>query len=334
MTETSFYWDGLVTGDAVLAPYSPSLYHTLWKILFSKEDNDGVIESYLDALVVAGVVDGVSVASGAGLVTGTFYKNDEAVSVILPTPVTDPRIDRIVLQKIWLDHTVRITRVPGTEAASPTAPTLTQVDSVQWEIPLAQVLITTAGVITVTDEREFARTPLSSIEGSTKLIETITSSGNLSTIDFQNIPQTFKHLLLVGQLLTNSSSTLTEVRINGDGIGANYNTEEISATLSIVSSVGFASAFVPTIVTMGASAASDERSTQVEIKIANYTLTNFFKNMIRNETAIASNTASQFFIRNQGTIWKNTAAIDRITLQPRSGATFKTGSQMSLYGFR
>jgi len=49
--------------------------------------------------------------------------------------------------------TVRIAKINGVEGGS--APALTQTDGTKWEISLAQVSITTGGVITVTDERAY-----------------------------------------------------------------------------------------------------------------------------------------------------------------------------------
>ena len=43
MTETSFYWQGTATGDGGLAPYAASKYHSLWKILFTREDDAGIL---------------------------------------------------------------------------------------------------------------------------------------------------------------------------------------------------------------------------------------------------------------------------------------------------
>jgi hypothetical protein len=51
-------------------------------------------------------------------------------------------------------RTVRITRIAGIEGAG--APAITQTAGTTWDIPLAQVSITTGGAITLTDQRTFA----------------------------------------------------------------------------------------------------------------------------------------------------------------------------------
>jgi len=122
------------------------------------EVNTCVEKGKLNELAVTGTTSPVAVASGVAWVYGCWYQNDSSLNVTVPTPATNPRIDRIVLRYGSAAQTVRITRLAGTEAASPTAPTLTQ-NSTTYEISLAQVRITTGGVITVTDERGFITDP-------------------------------------------------------------------------------------------------------------------------------------------------------------------------------
>lgn len=127
-----------------------------------------MLRSKLNELAVTGTTSPVSVASGVAWVYGTWYQNDSALNVTVATPVTNPRIDRIILRYSSAAQTVRITRLAGTEAASPTAPALTQ-NSTTYEVSLAQARITTGGVITVTDERAWVKNPgvFGAIDGTT-----------------------------------------------------------------------------------------------------------------------------------------------------------------------
>ena len=329
MAERSYYWEALTTGDASLAPYTSSTYHTLWKILFSMEDNEGVVQDYLNALVVAGVSGGVSVGTGAGLVAGGFYRNSASVSVTIPTPVTDPRIDRIVLQKLWLNQTIRIARLTGTENASPTAPALTQTDAVQWEVPLAQALITTAGVITVTDEREFARTPLAPA-GAMVLLDSAVFSGGEANANFINIPQIYKHLFLTGQVLINTG--VVTFSLNADNVGANYNRIILFGSGGAAGSSPSAGSLMT--IDGDIEGADSDRSTQFDILIPNYANTTFFKNAIEDRSGIKDDIVNNWSLAKEGVIWLNTNAIDRIDLDVIAGGTFEAGTQFSLYGLR
>lgn len=336
MTERSFYWEGQTTGDGTLAPYGSGIYSNVWKLLFSKNNNQGVIEDYLNELVVSGVSTSVSINTGAAIVIGTFYENSTVLSISIPTPVTDPRIDRIVLQRDLLAQTIRIARVPGTENASPTAPALTQIVNEIWEIPLAQALVTTVGAITVTDEKEFARTPLaSSPSGATVEIETITSDGSLVRMDFLDIPQIYKHLFIVGQLLVTPTSGGTTVGIlfNGDSLKANYAGQALNGTSSTVLASG-ASGITPGVDTRATLISSNERGTQFSIYVSNYTNTTFYKTWIKEEITIENNTTSNWGQKISTVLWENTVAINRITMLPLLASVLKVGSQVTLYGMR
>ena len=62
---------------------------------------------------------------------------------------------RCVLRKDWSARTVRAVIISSSDGTA-SLPSLTQVDGVTWEIPLASFTITTAGVIAaLTDEREY-----------------------------------------------------------------------------------------------------------------------------------------------------------------------------------
>lgn len=154
MTETSLPWGGTVTGDATLAPYSDDEWSDMWRKLFTADRIiHGVLRTYANELAVSGATSPVAVATGFALVDGKVYENDAQVDVAVPTPGGATRIDRIVLRKDFAAQTIRITRIAGAEGGG--APAITQNDGVTWDVQLARVSITTAGTITVTDERDW-----------------------------------------------------------------------------------------------------------------------------------------------------------------------------------
>lgn len=329
MTETSFYWDGLVTGDASLAPYSDTAYHLNWKKLFTREDNQGVIDSLQNELEVVGVAGGVTVATGNALVAGGKYENNTtSISVAIPTPVSDPRIDRIVLRRNWTEKETRVFRIAGTEAGAPSAPALVQITGTIWDMPLAQVLITTAGVITVTSEREFCRTPLAPVSV-LSLIETLTPGGT-GEIDFIDIPQTFRHLKIIGQAVA-SESGVGNVWYNGDTTAANYQRTVIagfgaaaaaSANLNLQTSISFRDS--------GGRTAGF--ATQFELTISNYTRSDIFKTGIQDEVAIHQNTdTTRYSVSKEGVVWKDTSPVTRLLIDSSAGILLSP-SRVSLYG--
>lgn len=105
---------------------------------------------------VSGVATPLAVEEGVCYVKGKRVLNSAAASVAVPAPVTNPRIDRIIVKFVFATNAVTIERLAGTEDPAPTAPALTQVDGNTWEVSLAQAHVTTGGVITVTNERRWA----------------------------------------------------------------------------------------------------------------------------------------------------------------------------------
>jgi hypothetical protein len=56
----------------------------------------------------------------------------------------------------WASFQAVITRIAGTDAASPTAPAITQTPGTTFDIKLYQALVDTAGTVTLTDERDWS----------------------------------------------------------------------------------------------------------------------------------------------------------------------------------
>lgn len=101
----------------------------------------------------------VSVAPGGAILRGTFYENTDAVSLTIGTASGSPRIDVVVVRMNPDSNTTVLAVVPGTPAASPVAPPLTQVVGGIFELELAQVAVAASAVAiadaNVTDRRRF-----------------------------------------------------------------------------------------------------------------------------------------------------------------------------------
>ncbi len=165
MTQSSFPWAGSTIGDC--GPYTDDKYSDIWKKLFVHDNSaEGVLQGYLNALLVSNPSGNtIRVASGAALVDGKFFENTADVDNLIATPGAGTnRYDRVVLQKDFAAQTVRIAILTGTPAGSPSVPALTQTDGALWEISLARVYITDAGVITVTNDQEYCHFATPGIE--------------------------------------------------------------------------------------------------------------------------------------------------------------------------
>jgi BarA-like signal transduction histidine kinase len=143
-----------------VASYTQAIAAKAWAIMAACYNFEGVAPSYLNALV--GSVPGVNTArigTGGAVVDGQWYKNDAAYDVTIPSAVGggNTRIDRVVLRVTWASFQCVITRIAGTDAASPVAPAITQTPGTTYDILLYQALVNTGGTVTLTDERVFSK---------------------------------------------------------------------------------------------------------------------------------------------------------------------------------
>lgn len=142
MENSGFYDGGALYGQDEFNRYFDNLYRSGVSL-----DDTGAM-----TLAVSGGAGSVSVAAGFAILRGFWYYNDSAKSLAVSAPSTLSRIDRVVLRLTITAKTITAVLKQGTEASSPQPPTL-QRDGNVYEISLAQVRVTTAGAITVTDER-------------------------------------------------------------------------------------------------------------------------------------------------------------------------------------
>jgi len=155
MTQRSLFWDGTILGDAV-AVTQTQLHDQFFRCMAGAEGDRAIVRGWRGELEVSGVSSPVTVAAGGAVVYGMFYDSDTANSVNVTTPASGlSRYDLVVLRRDWAVQTVRVARVVGVAGAIPAIPALTQVVGTIWESPLATLLVTDAGTITVTDTREF-----------------------------------------------------------------------------------------------------------------------------------------------------------------------------------
>ena len=159
MAELSFFWTtGGTKGDQQVS-YTQAQWSTAGRIFSACSGFEGVAPGYLNGL--AGTVTGantVAINTGAAVVDGKGFINDASQNVTIPSASGggNTRIDRIVLRADWANFNVSVTRIAGTDAVSPTAPSITQTSGTTYDITLYQALVDTAGAVTLTDERTIA----------------------------------------------------------------------------------------------------------------------------------------------------------------------------------
>jgi hypothetical protein len=149
MAESSHFWDG--------SNYASSLLAMMFGDMLApgQAASAGVLKGVGNHLAVTGSASPIAVNTGAALVNGRYYKNTASVNINVSTPSSATRIDRVVLRVNYSAETITLQLLAGSEGGA--APALTQIDGTTWEISLAQVSITTGGVITLTNERKWCK---------------------------------------------------------------------------------------------------------------------------------------------------------------------------------
>jgi hypothetical protein len=178
MTEKSLFWNGISIGDADAyatgsgyplsdANYVSPTHDIFFRAVLNGTGNRGVLKGWGNELAVTGIATPISIATGGAVVYGLFYENMAILTgpgnpvAIIPSPIVDTRIDRIVVRRNWATQTARVTRIAGVEGGA--APAITQSPKPSgsgiYDIPLCSLSVTTGGVITITDERQYCLLP-------------------------------------------------------------------------------------------------------------------------------------------------------------------------------
>lgn len=153
MTEKSILWTAPASGDGT-SSYTQAETTRLFRHLVGGVGNEGVLFGVDNGLEPTGTSSPVQIDTGSAFAFGFFYWNDAALNVAVTTPSVGTTGHRIVLRVNWSAATVRITLLSSADGTA-TIPAMTQTESTTWDIPIASLTITTGGVITLTDDREF-----------------------------------------------------------------------------------------------------------------------------------------------------------------------------------
>jgi hypothetical protein len=154
MAEKSMLWSAPTTGDGSNLYTESETVRLFRSMVGDHYASEGLLYGVLGELAPSGVASPISVADGVAFVNGYFYWNTLPVNVTVPTPSIGTTGHRIVLQWIAASNTVRIALLSSSDGVA-SLPAITQTPNVQWEIVIANLTITTGGVITLTDVRTF-----------------------------------------------------------------------------------------------------------------------------------------------------------------------------------
>jgi len=157
MAENSGFWTTNGTGDGALTGYTMNDWRDLINNFFlaaGKEASGSVVKGSGNELACTGAVSPIAVNTGRAIIQGFWYENTTSTNAAVTTPVVGTTGGHVVLRASWATQQVRIVAVRNTDGVNST-PALTQVDGTTWEVRLCLFTITTGGVITVTDTRQY-----------------------------------------------------------------------------------------------------------------------------------------------------------------------------------
>lgn len=160
MAESSLLWDSIGSGDGPATGYTETQVIEFLRDLFTGDQyaSMGVFPGVDSELACSSATNQVTVAAGAGMVYGLFYRNTASLPIAVTSPVVGTTGLRVVLRASWAAQTVRATVIKNTDGTS-AAPAATQTALTTYDITLATGTITTGGAITLTDARTFIRIP-------------------------------------------------------------------------------------------------------------------------------------------------------------------------------
>lgn len=164
----------------------------------------------------------------------------------------------------------------------------------------------------------------------------VVTAGSQTTAAFSSIPGGYSALRITYQSRDTAAGTGTTtvfVKMNGDAVAANYDTEQAIVGSGATAAAGFAAPSVngTGVYTHPNNGATAGYTGIGEVLIPNYTGNVFFKQFVTTNYEV-NNTTPVRQILLCGATWKSTVAINAITFT--AGTAFVDGSTFTLYGIR
>jgi hypothetical protein len=156
MTEKSTFWN-VGAGDD--GPYSADEFAEFISFMYQHDKTiEAVIKYALGELLPSDTGLTINVATGKAIIDGSFFINSTVWSSIVAVPgAGDTNYYNLVLQKDWSSQEIRLVLL-GPSIVS--TPSITQTSGTIWEISIAEISVTDAGAVTVTDKRVFCAMPM------------------------------------------------------------------------------------------------------------------------------------------------------------------------------
>ncbi len=177
---------------------------------------------------------------------------------------------------------------------------------------------------------------LEQIGGAWTLIEEIQLSVAAPTIDFQNIPATHAHLLILGSLRSaqvGASAASAFMRFNNSAVGYDFVHALISHNAVLVTAEGINAAQMG-IANITAGNAAANTFGAVEWLIPDYTDSTKLVSARAGSQNVFAQVSTNIRVEMGGGTWRTAGPVNRVTLLLTGGNNYVAGSFASLYGVR
>lgn len=167
-------------------------------------------------------------------------------------------------------------------------------------------------------------------------IEDVNVTVAQATIDFQNIPSSFKHLRIIALMRTDRVAITDglDLRFNADA-DANY--DWVWGDIRHNAVLGTNDGIADTTAELGffpAASAPANVFGPLEIMIPHYADTVPYKGVNLIGGHLNAQVTLNIFMNLAHAVWRDTSAINRVTLLPVFGTNFVAGCRFTLYGIR
>ena len=192
--------------------------------------------------------------------------------------------------------------------------------------------VDSTGVVwTMTDDPANLRMKVAVAQLGWERIADVTLAAPAAAVDFTSIPQKYAHLLCIGGCRSDAAgiaSTPLVLKFNGDA-GANYESASVEwNNVAAVTGTGSGGTAGIAAITIAAALAIATDFAAVRFEVPRYSSAVGAKGMVGQQWYDTDTTIGA---RSFGGLWRNVAAINRLTLTPGSGNLI-AGSRFTLYG--
>ena len=165
------------------------------------------------------------------------------------------------------------------------------------------------------------------------LIASNTLGSNTASVTFNSIPQTYKDLVLIASVRTNSGSfDYLSVKPNGDeGASGPYSHTRLVGDGGSATSARFNDKAFQYVVAVNGTTSTSNTFGSTEIYFPNYTSTN---SLPMYGFSVNETNASTAYIGANALLWRGAAAMTSLVLSAYNGSSLLSGSSFYLYGIK